>query len=440
MTRANPLKSRIKNFGSNFVDSVTLPDLEFHLGNVERVFTNRQDLKAYTGKQKNRIPTNPSGVILIRNRKGILPTLDETIAKPMLRGISDSIARGDLVIFCNIGTESYYLGPINTTNDITKTPNPSNIKNPLLDSRKDLADGYSINFPPEIIPVSKLQKTYIPETDYPKNSQVGDLGTTAYHEGSFSDIVLDGRFGNSIRVGARHSMPILNIHNGRFSNWESLSMGSLISMTSMGSFDDHWIYNNGFKLSYDVLNIDDENKKPMGYGNNPEGGEVGGGREDSFDYSYSSIDSENKKDQMILFSDRITFDARENDFTVSAFRNINFGAGKNLTITNKGFSVIESKNIYIGKEAKNKAQPMVLGDELRILLLDIMNILQNSRALVQGVPIPLVDQNSAPMFDKIQTIIESLQPRTLSGDPELPQPGNTKFLSQYHYVEQNVRP
>jgi len=51
-----------------------------------------------------------------------------------------------------------------------------------------------------------------------------------------------------------------------------------------------------------------------------------------------------------------------------------------------------------------------------------------------------VDDKSAPMFDKIQTIIESLQPRTLSGDPELPQPGNTKFLSQYHYVEQNVRP
>ena len=69
-----------------------------------------------------------------------------------------------------------------------------------------------------------------------------------------------------------------------------------------------------------------------------------------------------------------TFDAQNNDFTVSAYRNINFGAGENITITNKGFSVIESENIYIGKEAKNKAQPMVLGDELRILLLEIMTI------------------------------------------------------------------
>jgi hypothetical protein len=44
------------------------------------------------------------------------------------------------------------------------------------------------------------------------------------------------------------------------------------------------------------------------------------------------------------------------------------------------------------------------------------------------------------MFDRIQRVIIELEARTLSGDPELPQPGNTKFLSQYHYVEQNVRP
>ena len=39
----------------------------------------------------------------------------------------------------------------------------------------------------------------------------------------------------------------------------------------------------------------------------------------------------------------------------------------------------------------------------------------------------------------IQVIIDALQPRELSGDPELPQPNNTKFLSQYHYIEQNNR-
>ena len=86
---------------------------------------------------------------------------------------------------------------------------------------------------------------------------------------------------------------------------------------------------------------------------------------------------------------------------------------------------------------------MVLGDELRILLLDIMTILQDSRALVQGVPIPLVKQDSTPMGGApetpIQNIIDALQPREVDSETNRPIPGPTKFLSQYHYVEQNHR-
>ena len=82
---------------------------------------------------------------------------------------------------------------------------------------------------------------------------------------------------------------------------------------------------------------------------------------------------------------------------------------------------------------------MVLGDELRILLLDIMNILQDSRALVQGVPIPLVKQDTSPMADRIQLVINALQPREVDPETNTPIPNNTKFLSQYHYVEQNHR-
>ena len=41
MSRQNSLKSKIRNFGDNFVDSVTSPDLEFHIGSVEKVFNNK---------------------------------------------------------------------------------------------------------------------------------------------------------------------------------------------------------------------------------------------------------------------------------------------------------------------------------------------------------------------------------------------------------------
>ena len=80
---------------------------------------------------------------------------------------------------------------------------------------------------------------------------------------------------------------------------------------------------------------------------------------------------------------------------------------------------------------------MVLGDELRALLLDIMTILQDSRALVQGVPIPLVDDSSAPMFQRIQNLITELQPRS-EDDNEFINDG-PKFMSHHHYIEINNR-
>ena len=250
MPLRNTLRSRTKRFGEIFVDDIILPELEFRLGHVERVFTNRQDLNSYKGKLRFKIPSNPSGCILIKAVKGVLPIFgNESIAKPLLRGISDSVARGDLVLFADIGKETYYLGPINTTNEVTVTPDSLSTlkKNPIVDSRKDYQNGYSQNFPPAKTPVSKLIKTYIPPIDFPNNINKGNTWTNAYHEGSFSDIILDGRHGNSIRIGSRSSNPILNIHNGRYKNAETLNDGSLISMTSLGSYNDNWVMN---KITY----------------------------------------------------------------------------------------------------------------------------------------------------------------------------------------------
>ena len=47
-------------------------------------------------------------------------------------------------------------------------------------------------------------------------------------------------------------------------------------------------------------------------------------------------------------SDRIIIDSQDEDVTLSSNRHINIGAGKNMSITNKGYTVLESKNIYIG--------------------------------------------------------------------------------------------
>ena len=182
-----------------------------------------------------------------------------------------------------------------------------------------------------------------------------------------------------------------------------------------------------------------------------------------FDYDYGiedGTDDENDEYNQILFtSDRMTFNVRgenKGDFTVSSKRNISFGAGENVIINNPGYSLINSDNIYLGIESKSKKEPLVLGDELRKLLEDMAKILKNAHALVQGVPIPLVDKAGAFLnlptakgatlennLLSISEILDSLKERTTSKtnadgqEITIHDVGNTKFLSQHHFIEEN---
>jgi len=88
---------------------------------------------------------------------------------------------------------------------------------------------------------------------------------------------------------------------------------------------------------------------------------------------------------------------------------------------------------------------MVLGEQLRIVLEQIVNILSNANAFVQGVPIPLVDSTGAPLrtasstvksLKSLQEILGELTVREQNED-NVYQNGNTTFLSRHHYIEQN---
>ena len=449
--RINPQQSNV--LGQVNQDTSLGPEFTFHHGHVEKVILQSSDLASF-GYPVYGAPTDVSQCILLKPTYGghldfDLPTLKGMVlAQPLLRGFADSIARGDSVIYTNLGSKFYYLGPINTLNNPNYSPdilhkqnlNPNRV---VLDDRKDDDDGYNVNFIKRAINrVTKIKNIIL---DRPYDTGIGEVGSDAEVESNVSDLTLEGRHGNSIQLGYRFINPYLTIKN----NSTVGNNGSVLGMLSLGSIPDNI---NDYNLLSSDRRIGEELESIQegqysGYLINFGNDEIGEPREDVFNIDFGKVEQSAEQqtdfDQVIIFSDRITFDAQQNDLTLSAFRNINFGAGRNLTITNKGFSVIESENIYIGKEAKNKAQPMVLGDELRILLLDIMTILQDSRALVQGVPIPLVKQDSTPMGGApetpIQNIIDALQPREVDSETNRPIPGPTKFLSQYHYVEQNHR-
>ena len=427
-------------------DSTIESGYKFLHGHVQKVVLESSDLESF-GYPIYGAPADVSQCILISSTEAEDINLPSDyikklyLAQPLLRGFADSIGRGDSVLYTKVGEIFFYLGPLNTLNNPNYSPdhlyNPNlNPNTDVLDDRKDDENGYNINFIKRAInKVTKIKNILL---DRPYDTGIGEVGSDAEIESSYSDLTFEGRHGNSIQLGTRFINPYTLIRNNNLNN----NNGSVLGMLSFGTINDYMGFN---QLSYDrKITIEREENQESSYG----GYFIGYGNdeideESRFNTNFGSVqDSPNLQtefDQIIMFSDRITFDAQNNDFTVSALRNINFGAGKNFTITNKGFSVIESQNIYIGKESKNKSQPIVLGDELRILLLEIMTILKDSRALVQGVPIPLTDATSTPILPRLQSIIDTLTAREVDSETNIPKPGNTRFLSQYHYIEQNNR-
>ena len=456
MAYTHPQQSNV--LGQPNIDSTQLPEFTFHHGHVEKVINTAEDLATF-GYPVYGAPSDISQCILLRSTYGKDVTLPSNymkrllLAQPLLRGFADSMSRGDSVIYTQIGSIFFYLGPLNTTNNPNYTPdhlynvnlNPNRV---VYDDRKDDENGYNVNYIRKA--VSKVTKIRNILLDMPYDIGVGEIGSDADAESNYSDLQLEGRHGNSIQIGTRFINPYITINNNRIGG----NTGSALGMLSFGQISDY--FSDFTQLSSDKV------VKKEGY----IGFLIGAGNdsiddENKFNISFGAVKGDPKEqtefDQLIMFSDRITFDAQKNDFTVSALRNINFGAGKNFTLTNKGYSVFESKNIYIGKGAKQRSQPMVLGEELRRLLVSILRLINDSRALVQGVPIPLVKQDTSPLLADIIKIMQEFNLGTMpppGGSPESPDPGydiqveegkpvgdrtigGATFFSNHHFIETN---
>tara|TARA_Y100001963_G_C6776803_1_gene447767 strand:- start:369 stop:1631 length:1263 start_codon:yes stop_codon:yes gene_type:complete len=337
---------------------------------------------------------------------------DRKLYTPLLRGMCDTPIKGDLVLTTTIGSNHYYLGPVNTLNTTNFNPaledpsklNTQNKHSQKHVSKKDLM-GISPNY--KIKPVRRMQKSWNPILDTnPEGLQVGEEGSVMVNE-THGDMILEGRYGNSIRLGSRSTMPNIIISNGRgpIRKSESLSDESLISITSGGSLTEHF---GNFELS---CNTREDNPRMICDGNLEE--------ERSFDKEFGSMSS-NKKSQIFIKSDRITFDSLHN-YTISAFHNIDIGAGNNVTMNSKEYVSIESSNIYLGKQAQDENEPLVLGSQLKEILKLISDILKNMK-----------------MTGCIAGLSGPPDPATLSSIVELTNlVTSDNFLSDYHFIEEN---
>ena len=376
--------------------------------------------------------------------EGLSESMTNAVYLPLLRGVQDLPVEGDIVLIWEWPIKSpylkYYIGPISGKGN---SPNFSDLllskpKNYTVGTNKNhknknrtISDSHGIpkNFKKGFI--SRLQKPYDIKLDDPTQSKIGEAGSISrYH--THGDMVFEGRYGNSLRLGSRNTSPLLWLSNGRRKGipFENYFDTSTILMTTRGKLSDH--------LGRFVLGSDDVDDNPRKVSS----GNINSKTEDTntlFDYKYgegeegfeeNGVDMSTRpviKPQMLFQSERIVFNSKKNDLVLSAFNNIDIGAGNNLTINTKNYTSIESSNIYLGKKAVlgegDEKQPMVLGSWLIDYLKRLIMELAEMRYTCQGVPTNVHNKEMGYIKTTLQGFIDELD--------------SPKFISEFHYIEDN---
>ena len=377
---------------------------------------------------------------------------------PLLRGMTEVPVKGDPVILCTLGKINYYLGPLNS-NSNNPTWNDDLLSRSEIDllqesveiSLEDL-EATSPNFNKNIL-YKRLIKNHLPELDY------GD----AVFE-TTGDYIIEGRHGNSIRVGSRSDNPYIYLSNerGPENQIESITDGSLIGIISHGSLHHH--FGNeivptdseaslnvgesrpdgelplndaelkvGFTLASDTLQ--EPNRFMSSLVSNVNNNEdiqnliyLYGAKKEEENYKDDrNIRKGENANQILINSDRITINTKLDDIYLSSIKDIHIGTGRHLTISTNEDLIISSERTFIGNPLLNgesrEMESMVLGTTLLELLKETLAVIKNSQGICQGAPIALADETgiAGGVNKKITEIEQKID----------------QILSTKHFIEPN---
>jgi len=333
---------------------------------------------------------------------------------PLLRGIYEVPSIGDPVLLCNVGGHQYYLGPLNTDNN--PNYNEDDLYTPEFNvggkASTDLQTGgilKSQNFDTAIVKRLSKKPSAVLDNDRVINETHGDT-------------ILEGRHGNSIRIGSRKLNPYVIISNGRpfGSNSETIRDGSLITITEKGSLFNHFNQTIetradveldgegnplpievekttiGFILASDDLQPDEE--APTRFLGDIVSSVNNDASVDEQIYDYA-------EDQILMSSKRITLNSKLDDIYLSSNKDVHIGTKRHLTIsTNKDF-IIESEKTYLGDPNKKEMDNMVLGKKVQEALKGIIGLIKEIKVNTQlgpQSPMPL------PSESQVTSIIDSI--------------------------------
>jgi len=343
---------------------------------------------------------------------------------PLFRGMFEVPARRDPVLLCTISGRNYYLGPINTQNlpnfnvDGTYQDESwvSKLANAILP--KSIPGGPTkSNKPKHGFPLSKYQRLTKRWSE--------KLDDSKLYNSTHGDMLLEGRHGNSVRVGSRNVFPYVIISNGRpkEADAETILDGSLISITQNGSLLDHFTQT----IRTDLPTEFDEKGNPqpsdpekITYGFTLASDDVDPKEKPPERYMGTLISSINndapieeeiygyEKDQILISSDRITLNSKLDDIYISSNKDIHIGTKRHLSISTNRNLVIDSRRTYLGNPFKKNMDNMVLGKKLKEALNGIIDLIKEITITTQlgpQSPMPLPSESKVKSaIDKITSI------------------------------------
>lgn len=390
---------------------------------------------------------------------------------PLMRGIADVPSKGDQVLVCRFAGVSYYLGPLNINNK--PCINEDNRFGEIINSGYNAYDySYDINskddvyteyqnryveegispYFPNYCP-ARLEKPYIHPSEKGDSSfdldgvghrlslkemeESDDINTSFLREIP-GDLILEGKMGNSIRLGQRYKHPITVITNRgedlTSDAYERTTNGSILAMIERGAIHDN------FGLGPGMTNGRGSTSKFITSNDIRVGGLTADGKEvvygfgvggDTNLYDYTYGNDINPGNQILLRSGRITIDSNRDSIFLSSLKSVIVGGGEKVIVRANNSVHIESEKIVLGgNHSSYEEEPDTTSDDYEGMIFGD-TFIEAFKTFLSGLKTMTVPTSLGPQdSNMIVTTDANLNATITNLEQEL-----DKVISKKHFIE-----
>jgi len=215
------------------------------------------------------------------------------------------------------------------------------------------------------------------------------------------DVILEGRLGNSIRLGST-----IQLNSKALNNWSDVgTTGDPILILRNGQGDTGSV---GFLPTEENINQDPSSiyltttqKIPF---------QVASTNYYSYKENKPTLPNLYTGKQILINSGRLVFNSSEDHLMLSSKKTINLSSNSGLNIDTTQ-AIFQTENIYLG--SKSATEPLVLGDALEAVVKELISIVQDIAvqsltAANSGGPIPTLNQRAPGWINRLSAINTSI--------------------------------